>query len=55
MTLNIDPATIVLGIFVVGWIFRVDRKLTRIETWVKSCKFCRESLRPSDDNNKKGE
>lgn len=47
MTFNVDPGTIALGIFVVTWIFRVDRKLTKIETWIKACKFCRESVHPN--------
>ena len=49
MTVNVDPATIAIGLFMVGWIFRVDRKLTKIETWIKSCSYCRDSLKPNDE------
>ncbi len=44
MTLNIDPGTITIGIFIFAWIVRVDRKITKLETWIRSCKYCRDSL-----------
>ncbi len=50
MTVNVDPATVAIGLFLVGWVFRVDRKLTRLETWIKSCSYCRKSLKPDDDS-----
>jgi len=49
MTLNVDPVTVAVGLAIFGWIFRVDRKLTKLETWIKSCSYCRESLKPNDE------
>lgn len=47
MTFNLDPVVTSLGIVIFSWIFRVDRKITKIETWIKACKTCRENVRPN--------
>lgn len=53
MTFNLDPGLIVVGIAIFGWIFRVDRKITKLETWFKSCKTCRQNVHPNGDEKEK--
>jgi len=48
MTYNIDPVTVAVGLGIFGWIFRVDRKITKLETWFKSCKTCRQNVHPDN-------
>lgn len=55
MTVNVDPVTITISAFAFAWIFRVDRKITKIETMLNDCMFCRKSLRAiNNDPDKKG-
>ena len=49
LNFNIDPVTVTIGGFIIIWIFRVDRKITRLETWIKSCGYCRKELKPGND------
>jgi hypothetical protein len=52
MTINIDPVTLTISVAILGWVFRVDRKITKIETLLHSCKFCRSSLEATESNSK---
>lgn len=47
MTFNIDPSVIALGFGMFAWVFRVDRKITKLEAWIKACKTCRDNVHPN--------
>lgn len=48
MTFNVDPVIGSIGIAIFSWIFRVDRKITKLEAWIKACKTCRENVHPNN-------
>jgi len=47
-----DPIIVVVGVGIFAWIVRVDRKITKFETWFKSCKTCRENVHPNGGGKK---
>jgi len=52
MILPFDGIATAFGVLIFAWIVRVDRKITKFETWFKSCKTCRENVHPNGNGKK---